>query len=178
MMLGSTDEAQFFQLLLKSINAKRCIEVGAFTGYTTLTMAMALPDDAEIICCDITDQYLARDIWQEAGVEKKIQVEIGPAVETLQKMIDQGQSGLYDFAFIDADKTNYLKYYELCLKLLRKGGIIAIDNVIWSGKVCNQDHQDPDTVAIREVNEFVKNDKRVDISMLKLGDGTTLCLKL
>lgn len=178
MMLGSTDEAQFFQLLLKSMNAKKCIEVGAFTGYTTMTMAMALPDDAQIICMDISDEYLARDIWQEAGVEKKIQVEIGDAVDILQKMIDQGQSGQYDFAFIDADKINYLKYYELCLKLLRKGGIIAIDNVIWSGKVCDEKCQDEDTKAIREVNEFVKNDKRVDISMLKLGDGTTLCLKL
>lgn len=177
-MLGSTDEAQFFQLLLKSINAKKCIEVGAFTGYTTMTMAMALPDDAQIICCDITDEYLARDIWQEAQVETKIKLEIGPAADILQRMIDQGQSGQYDFAFIDADKTNYLKYYELCLQLLRKGGIIAIDNVLWSGKVCDQEYQDEDTVAIRQVNEFVKSDKRVDISMLKLGDGTTLCLKL
>ncbi|CAF0863406.1 unnamed protein product [Brachionus calyciflorus] len=177
-MLGSTDEAQFFQLLLKAMNAKKIIEVGAFTGYTTLTMALALPDDAEIVCCDITDEYLARDILTEAGVDHKIKVEIGPATETLERMLKEGKEGQYDFAFIDADKQNYLNYYELCLKLIRKGGVIAIDNVLWSGSVIDESVQDISTKAIRKLNEFVKNDKRVDISMLKLGDGTTFCLKL
>jgi caffeoyl-CoA O-methyltransferase len=177
-MLGSTDEVQFFQLLCKAINAKKVIEVGAYTGYTTLSLALALPNDGQVVCCDISDKYLARDIWAEADVDKKIKVEIAPAAETLQRMIDDGQEAQYDFAFIDADKVNYLKYYELCLKLVRKGGIIAIDNVIWSGCVVDKKYQDEDTVAIRKVNEFVKNDKRVDISMMKLGDGTTFALKL
>lgn len=130
-MLGSADEVQFFQLLLKATGAKKCIEVGAYTGYTTLSMALVLPDDGKVVCCDISDAKLARDIWQEAQIDKKIQVEIGPATTTLERLLSEGQAEQYDFAFIDADKTNYLKYYELCLKLIRKGGIIAIDNVLW-----------------------------------------------
>ena len=130
-MLGSTDEIQFFQIILKAINARNVIEVGTFTGYSTLTMALALPDDAKIITCDVTDSVIATDIWDEAGVSKKIEVKIGPAQDSLENLLANGMEGKFDFAFIDADKFNYFIYYELCLKLIRKGGIIAIDNVLW-----------------------------------------------
>jgi predicted O-methyltransferase YrrM len=131
MMLGSADEIQFFQLLLKAMNAKTVIEVGTFTGYSTLTMALALPDDGEIVTCDVTDEFIATDIWEEAGVAHKIDVKIGPALDTLNGLLDAGMEEKFDFAFIDADKPNYLNYYEICLKLVRKGGIIALDNVLW-----------------------------------------------
>jgi predicted O-methyltransferase YrrM len=130
-MLGSTDEIQFFQILLKTMNAKNVIEVGTFTGYTTLTMGLALPDDGKIITLDVTDEFAATDIWREAGVEHKIDLKIAPAKDTLESLIAAGMEEKFDFAFIDADKINYLVYYELCLKLIRKGGIIAIDNVLW-----------------------------------------------
>ena len=130
-MLGSTDEIQFFQILLKTMNAKNVIEVGTFTGYTTLTMALALPDDAKIISLDVTDEVVATDIWKEAGVDNKIDLKIAPAQDTLESLLAAGMEEKFDFAFIDADKPNYLIYYELCLKLIRKSGIIAIDNVLW-----------------------------------------------
>lgn len=130
-MLASLDETQLFQILLKTLNAKRAIEVGAFTGYTTLCMALAMPEDAQIITCDITDKNIAYDIWKEAGVDKKIKVEIGPALKSLRQLLDSRMEGQFDFAFIDADKENQIEYYEMCLKLIRRGGIIAIDNVLW-----------------------------------------------
>lgn len=119
-MLGSADEIQFFQLLLKSTKAKRVLELGTYTGYTTMSLAMALPDDGKIVSCDITDKSIQYDIWKEAGVEHKIDLKLGNAVETLDNLISNGQSGAFDFAFIDADKDNYINYYERCLKLVKK----------------------------------------------------------
>jgi predicted O-methyltransferase YrrM len=126
-MLGSTDEIQFFQLILKSINAKQVLELGTYTGYTTMSLAMALPDDGKVVSCDITDQSIQYDIWKEAGVDQKIELKLGSAIETLDNMINNGENGSFDFAFIDADKNNYINYYERCLKLVRKVKLIFIN---------------------------------------------------
>ncbi|CAF1399757.1 unnamed protein product [Adineta ricciae] len=176
-MLGALDEAQFFQVIIQLIGCKRCIEVGSFTGYTALSIALVLPPDGELIACDISDQYIRRDLWKKAGVDKKISVKVGPAVETLKKLLEENGPGSFDFVFIDADKTNYKNYYELSLKLVRSNGLIAIDNTLWDGAVLDKADTSENTVAIRQFNEFVRDDQRVDISFLRLGDGTTLCRK-
>ena len=175
-MLGSLDSAQHFQLILKAINAKKCLEVGCFTGSTTLTIALALPEDGKVITTDITDQYAAQDIWKEAGVDHKINLIVGPAVDSLNKLIET-EAGTYDFVFIDADKPNYMTYYEQALKLLRKNGLVAIDNVLWSGRVLDENTTDEMTKIFQTLNTFIKEDPRVDISMLTVGDGVTFCLK-
>ncbi|MEM7363688.1 MAG: class I SAM-dependent methyltransferase [Pseudomonadota bacterium] len=173
------DQGQLLALLAKLTNAKRTIEVGVFTGYSTLCTAMALPDDGEIIACDISRRWtsIATRYWREAGVDSKIKLHLAPGQETLQALIDDNQVGSFDFAFIDADKTGYDAYYELCLTLLRPGGLIAIDNVLWGGAVANPKRQDADTVALRALNAKLKDDDRVDLSMLPIGDGLTLALK-
>ena len=131
MMLASLDELQHIQLMLRMMNAKYVIELGCFTGYSALTMALALPNDGKLITCDIRDAFVATDIWREAGVDHKIQLKIGPAVNTLKELLNAGNEGKFDFIFIDADKDDQLQYYELSLKLIRRGGVIAIDNVLW-----------------------------------------------
>ena len=176
-MLGSIDVVQHFQRLLKAINAKRVIEVGTFTGYTTLSLALALPDDGQVFTFDINDKEVAYNVWKDAGVSQKIKLFKGPAVESLQKLLDEGQANTFDFAFIDADKTNYINYYELCLKLVRPKGIIAVDNVLWSGRCADETYQDESTLALRAINDLIRDDDRVDISMLAVGDGVTICLK-
>jgi len=173
------EQGQFMQLLVQLLRAKKTLEVGVFTGYSALWVAMGLPDDGRIVACDISEEYtaVARRYWKEAGADKKIDLRLGPALETLDELISSGETGTFDFAFIDADKTNYENYYERALQLLRAGGLIAIDNTIWSGQVADPTVQDPDTVAIRRLNKKLHDDQRVGLSMLTVGDGLTLALK-
>jgi predicted O-methyltransferase YrrM len=173
MQIGA-DQGQFLQLMVQAIGARRCLEIGTYTGYSALAVALALPKDGRIICCDISEEWTAvgKPFWKKAGVEKKIDLRIGPALQTLK-----GLKGPFDFVFIDADKPNYLKYYEACLPLVRKNGIIAIDNTLWSGAVADPTQKDADTVALRQFNDALHADQRVVLSMLPLGDGVTLALK-
>ena len=179
MMQISPDQGQFMALLIKLINAEKIIEVGTFTGYSALTMALALPEHGAIIACDINEEWtgMGQRYWEQAGVADKIDLRLAPAVDTLKSLIGDGQAEQYDFAFIDADKQNYLHYYEYCLQLMRPGGLIAIDNVLWGGSVVDQSDEKPDTVAIREFNRFIHNDDRVEISLVPIGDGLTLARK-
>ena len=178
-MRSSAEQAQFLMLLLKAMGARTVIEVGVFTGYGTLAFALALPADGRVIALDVTDQWLApaRKAWDEAGVGGRIDLRLGPAADTLAVLKADGLTGQVDFAYIDADKEGYVDYYEHCLGLLRSGGIIAVDNVLWSGRVIDPHYTDADTRAIRAFNDHVRDDDRVDLSMLPLGDGLTLALK-
>jgi len=178
MQIGA-DQGQFMALLVKLMGARRTLEVGVFTGYSSLAVALALPADGRIVACDVSEEWtaIARRYWQKAGVEKKIDLRLGPAAATLDGLLAAGESGLYDFAFIDADKGNYLGYYERCLKLVRTGGIIATDNTLWSGEVANPANQKPDTVSLREYNERLHRDERIDLALLAIGDGLTLARK-
>jgi predicted O-methyltransferase YrrM len=173
------DQGQFMQLLVKLIGARNCIEIGVFTGYSSLAVALALPPDGTIVACDVNEEWtaIARKHWKMAGVDGKIELRLAPASETLDKLLAEGGAGKYDFAFIDADKPNYLAYYERCLKLVRTGGLIAIDNTLWSGDVVNPAKTDENTVAIRAVNEALHNDERIDVALLPIGDGVTLARK-
>ena len=175
----SADQAQFMFLLMKLINAKRIIEIGTFTGYSALVMADALPNDGKIIACDTSEEWtaIARDYWQQAGIASKIDLRLAPALDTLKTLIAAGQTESFDAAFIDADKQNMLNYYEYCLQLIRPGGLIMIDNVLWGGSVADPDKNDDDTNAIRATNQFVLQDDRVDISLVPIGDGLTLARK-
>ncbi|MHB8424369.1 MAG: class I SAM-dependent methyltransferase [Gammaproteobacteria bacterium] len=175
----SPEQGQFMRLLVRMMDAKRCLEVGVFTGYSSLCVALALPDDGRIIACDVSEEFtvVARRYWKEAGVERKIELRLAPAVETLDKMLKNGEQGRYDFAFIDADKGNYLNYYERVLKLLRPGGLMAVDNVLWSGSVIDRKDKSGDTVAIRKFNEALHADNRIELSLLPIGDGLTLARK-
>jgi predicted O-methyltransferase YrrM len=166
--------------LVRLVSAKRTIEIGTFTGYSALAVALALPEDGKLVACDISEEWTAigRKKWEEAGVADKIDLRIGAALETLEELLEKGQEGSFDFAFIDADKANYLDYYKMCLKLVRKGGVVAIDNVLWSGSVINPDINDDDTKAIRELNDFLAQDDRVSLSMVPIGDGLTLAFIL
>jgi predicted O-methyltransferase YrrM len=172
----SPEQGQFMGLLLETMEAKRVIEVGTFTGYSALCMALALPPDGRIICCDINKDTTAvgQRYWDEAGVAGKIDLRIGPAGDTLNGLLKGGEAGRFDFMFIDADKTGYDTYYELGLKLLRPGGLIAIDNVLWGGAVADRKDTTADTKAIRALNEKIRDDARVTASMLPIGDGLTL----
>ena len=173
------EQAQLMGMLVKLMGARRCIEVGVFTGYSSLAVALALPPDGELLACDVNVDWtdLARRYWKQAGVEKKIRLKLAPALDTLDSELTSGQSGTYDFAFIDADKVNYLGYYERCLKLLRPGGLIAVDNTLWSGRVADAGVQDQDTQALRAFNEIVSKDQRVDLCLVPIADGVTLLLK-
>ena len=175
----SPDQGQFMALLVRLVEAKRIVEVGTFTGYSCLVMALALPENGQIVTCDISEEFtgIAWHFWQEAGVADKIELRIGLAEETLNDALNNGEAGTFDMAFIDADKENYKVYYEKCLKLLRPGGLILIDNVLWSGRSANPEAADADTVAIREFNVAVHKDERVDLSLLSVGDGLTLARK-
>jgi predicted O-methyltransferase YrrM len=173
------DQGQFLQLLVQLIGAKKTLEVGVFTGYSSLWVATGLPGDGRIIACDVSEEYtsVARRYWKEAGIDNKIELILRPAVETLDELLNKDQGGTFDFAFIDADKSNYDNYYERTLQLLRRGGLVAIDNTIWSGRVAKREENDGDTVAIRELNEKLHRDERVSLSMLMVGDGLTLAMK-
>jgi predicted O-methyltransferase YrrM len=174
------DQAQFMALLARVIRAEKTIEVGVFTGYSSLAVALALPIHGRIFACDVSDEWtaIARRYWSEAGVLNKMALRIAPATETLQHLIRAGEAETFDFAFIDADKTNYDTYYELCLQLVRRGGLILIDNTLWSGKVADTSVQDDDTRAIRAINDKLGKDERVEQVLLTLGDGLTVATKL
>ncbi len=176
----SPEQGQFMSMLIRLIGAKKALEVGVYTGYSSLCIALAMPGDGQLVACDINEQWteVAKRYWQEAGVSDKIDLRLGPAVDTLKGLLANGESGSYDFAFIDADKKFYETYYELCLELLRAGGLIAIDNVLWGGAVADDDIMDDDTQTIRRLNKFILDDERVDISLVPIGDGLTLAHKL
>jgi caffeoyl-CoA O-methyltransferase len=178
MQIGA-DQGQFMALLVRLAGAKRCIEVGVFTGYSSLVVALALPHDGTLLACDVSEEYtaIARRYWNRAGVADRIDLRLAPAVDTLDAQLAQGNANRYDFAFIDADKTNYAQYYERCLQLLRPGGLIAADNTLWSGAVADASDQSADTVALRAFNDKLHHDERVDVAMLSIGDGLTLARK-
>ena len=173
------EQGQFMALLVELIGARRTLEIGTFTGYSALVVALALPPGGRVVACDVSEEYtaVARRYWAEAGVADKIELRLAPALETLDRLLAENRSGSFDFAFIDADKANYNAYYEGALALLRPGGLIAIDNVLWSGKVLEEAPGDPDTQAIQALNATIKDDPRVTISLLPLGDGLTLARK-
>ncbi|MEO1591419.1 MAG: class I SAM-dependent methyltransferase [Cyanobacteria bacterium J06632_22] len=175
----SPEQGQFMALLVQLIGAKKTLEVGVFTGYSALIVALALPADGTLIACDKSEEYtdIARRYWQTAGVTDKIDLRIAPATETLAQLIDDGQAGTFDFAFIDADKSGYDQYYEQCLQLVRAGGLIAIDNVLWSGRVADADTTDNRTKKIRALNQKIYEDERVDLSLVPIADGLTLVRK-
>jgi len=172
------DQAQMMALLVRLIGARRTIEVGVFTGYSTLSVALALPDDGRVLACDIEEAFvrIGYPHWQAAGVRHKIDLRLAPALQTLQAELDAGHAGHYDFAFIDADKTGYDGYYERCLQLLRPGGLIAIDNTLWSGAVARP-AEDADTAALQALNTKLHRDERIDLALLPVGDGLTLARK-
>ncbi|MGA9856118.1 MAG: class I SAM-dependent methyltransferase [Gammaproteobacteria bacterium] len=175
----SPEQGQFMRLLVRLMGASRCIEVGVFTGYSSLSVALALPDEGRIIACDVSEEFtaVAKRYWKEAGVERKIELRLGPALGTLEALLNHGEAGRYDFAFIDADKNNYLNYYECLIKLLRPGGLMAVDNVLWSGSVIDKKDKSVDTVTIRKFNEALRADKRIELSLVPIGDGLTLARK-
>ena len=178
MMQICPEQGALMANLIRLMSAKRTIEIGTFTGYSALAVALALPEEGEIIACDISEEWtaLGKKKWEQAGVAHKINLRLAPAVDTLDALLADGQEGSFDFAFIDADKANYPAYYEKCLKLVRKGGVIAIDNVLWGGSVIDSERNDEDTKAIRKLNDFIANDKRVSLSMVPIGDGLTLAV--
>jgi len=172
------EQAAFMQLLVRAIGARRCVEVGTFTGYSALAVAAALPPNGRLVCCDVSEEWtaIARRYWKKARLERKILLRLAPALQTLDALLVEGK-GRFDFAFIDADKSNYGNYYERCLKLVRKGGVIAIDNTLWSGKVAQSTARDATTLLMKRFNARLRRDRRVDIALLPIGDGLTLALK-
>lgn len=176
----SPEQGQFMAFLVRLLDVRRAIEVGTFTGYSALVTASALPAQGKLVCCDVSEEWTAigKRYWVEAGVAHKIDLRLGPAKATLDAMIAAGESGLYDFAFIDANKEDYGAYYEACLRLIRPGGVVAIDNVLWSGKVADPADTTKETTAIRALNDTIKADARVERCMVPIGDGLTLCRKL
>ena len=169
------DQGQLMALLVKLIGARRTIEIGVFTGYSALTVALALPPDGRVLACDVSDEYtrIGKPFWQQAGVADTIELVLGPALATLDARLARGEAGRYDFAFIDADKSNYDGYYERCLQLVRSGGLIAFDNTLWSGAVARP-AKDADTRALQALNDKLHADDRVDSALLTVGDGLTL----
>ena len=175
MQIGA-NQGSFMAFMVRLIGARRCLEIGTFTGYSALTVVSALPPDGKLICCDVSDEWtsMGRKAWEEAGVADRIELRIGPAAKTLDRLIADGESGRFDFAFIDADKENYDRYYEQCLVLVRKGGLIAIDNMLWDGAVADPGNQKETTVAIRALNAKLRGDQRVDFALIPVGDGIAL----
>jgi len=173
------EQGQLMALLVQLLNARKTLEVGVFTGYSSLAVALALPADGRVVACDVSEEWtrVARRYWQEAGVADKIDLRLAPALDTLDGLLRDGQAGSFDFAFIDADKSNYDAYYERALELLRAGGLMAIDNVLWSGRVADPDTDDEDTAAIRALNLKLRDDERVALSLVPVADGLTLALK-
>lgn len=176
----SPEQGQFFQFLLPLINAKNVLEIGTFTGYSSICFALSLPDDGHVTCCDTSYDWtrLAVKYWEKMNLSHKISLHLAPALKTLQNLIDDNRANTYDFAFIDADKANYLNYYEHCLTLVRPGGIIAIDNVLWGGEVINADNQNENTRIIRKLNDTLYSDDRISACMIPIGDGLTLARKI
>ncbi|KAM3863296.1 catechol O-methyltransferase domain-containing protein 1 [Diretmus argenteus] len=178
-MLVASEQAQLMANLIKLINGSKTIEIGMYTGYNALSMALALPDNGSVVACEIEELYvdIAKPFFKEAGVENKIDVRLQTAMATLKELIAAGEAGTYDFVFIDADKFNIDRYYEKSLELIRKGGIIAIDNVLWSGKVVNPAPDDLTSKTLDALNKKLHKDQRIDLSMLTVGDGLTLAIK-
>ncbi|MDE0800608.1 MAG: class I SAM-dependent methyltransferase [Rhodospirillaceae bacterium] len=179
MMQISPEQGQFMTLLAELVGAKRYLEIGVFTGYSALTIAKAMGPGGRIVALDVSEEFtaIAEEHWQKAGVAEQIDLRLAPALDSLKGMLDSGEQNSFDLAFIDADKGNYLAYYEAALELIRPGGIIGIDNVLWGGSVADPMDLRADTEAIRAVNEFVSVDKRVTVSMIPIGDGLTLARK-
>ncbi len=175
----SPDQGQFMALLIELMEARNVLELGAFTGYSALVMALALPDDGQVLTCDVNRErtVIAQKYWNESGVGHKIDLHLGPAVETLEMLLSSGQAEGFDFAFIDADKASLDSYYELSLRLIRPGGLIAVDNTLWHGKVIDPQATDQDTEAIRAINAKLRVDQRVSLSVIPIGDGLALARK-
>lgn len=175
----SPEQGQFMALLVELLGARRLIEIGTFTGYSALSMAMALPEEGYLVCCDISKEWtdVARRYWHQAGVEKRIDLRLAPALETLDVLLQEGLQNSFDLAFIDADKENYLAYYEACLKLIRKGGLILVDNTLWDGAVADPENTEIETLAIREFNATLFKDNRIRLSLVPVADGLTMALK-
>jgi predicted O-methyltransferase YrrM len=179
-MQSSIEQGRFITVLLKALAARRVLEIGVFTGYSALVTALALPEDGRILACDVSEEWtsIGRRYWQEAGVAHKIDLRLAPATETLQQLLEAGDAGSFDFCFIDADKPNYDNYYELALKLVRKGGLIGVDNTLWDGFPADPARQDESTVAIRNLNAKMAADPRVEICLVPIGDGLSLACVL
>jgi caffeoyl-CoA O-methyltransferase len=175
----SPDQGQFFRVLLKSIHAQQALEIGVFTGYSSLITATSLPADGQLVACDISEEFTstARRYWKEAGVAHKIDLRLGPAIQTLEELLAEGHAGTFDFAFIDAAKPEYDAYYELVLRLVRTGGLIALDNMLWRGRVLDRTNNEPGIRSIRELNEKIHSDTRVIAALLPVFDGLTLAYK-
>ena len=175
----SPDQGQLMALLVRAVGARRALEVGTFTGYSALVVAAALPEDGRLVACEVSEEFaeVARRHWERAGLAAKIDLRIGPAVDTLAAMIAAGEAGDYDMAFIDADKENYPSYYESCLTLVRQGGLILVDNVLWGGRVVDPSHDEESTRAIRALTRRMHADERIDFSLLPVGDGLSLAVK-
>lgn len=175
----SPEQGQFMALLARLMGARRYLEVGVFTGYSSLAVGLALPSDGEIVACDISEEWtaMARRYWDRAGIGERVHLHLAPAADTLQKLLDDGQAGSFDFAFIDADKKNSSVYYDRILQLLRPGGLLAVDNVLRGGAVIDENNNDDGTAAIRAFNASLTDDDRVDISMVPIGDGLMLARK-
>jgi predicted O-methyltransferase YrrM len=176
----SPEQGQFMRFLIRLMGAKRAIEIGTFTGYSALSVALAMPDDGYLVACERREEFtkIGQPFWREAGVADRIDLRIGKAVGTLEAMLEAGEGDTYDFAFIDGDKKNYVNYYDLCLQLVRIGGVIAIDNALWSGRLTDEMLDDPATTAIRTLNESIRDDDRVDMSLLPIGDGLMLARRI
>jgi predicted O-methyltransferase YrrM len=179
MMQIGPDQGALLALLVRLIGARRTLEIGTFTGYSALTVAQALPEGGKVIACDVSEEWtaIARRYWREAGLADRIELRLGPAAETLKALLEAGGAGSFDFAFIDADKSGYDTYYELCLRLIRPNGLVAIDNVLWSGAVLDSKKRDADTAALRALNLKIRDDARVDSALLTVGDGLMLARK-
>jgi predicted O-methyltransferase YrrM len=174
------EQGQFMGLLVQLIGAKKCLEIGVFTGYSALVVALNLPEDGKIVACDVSEEFTAigQKYWEEAGVKDKIDLRIAPALETLDSLLTQGEMGTFDFAFIDGDKNNYLAYYDRCIELVRSGGLVLVDNVLWYGRVADPTMQhDKRTQSIVALNRRIYEDDRVDISLIPIGDGLTIARK-
>ena len=179
MMQIGADQGALLRLLVRTIDARRAVEIGTFTGYSALVVALALPADGKLVCCDINDEWtrIGKRYWEEAGVAARIELRLGPALATLDALLREYGANSFDFAFIDADKSNYDGYYESCLKLVRAGGLILLDNMLWSGKVAQPDVHDRDTDALRALNAKIRDDARVDACLLTVGDGVMVARK-
>lgn len=173
------EQGAFMALLVELLGARRCLELGTFTGYSSLAVALALPPDGTIVCCDVSEEWtsVARRYWVEAGVADRVDLRLGPALATLDRLLADGAAGTFDFAFLDADKELYLDYYERIVELLRPGGLLAIDNVFGSGRIADPSADDPRLVAIRRLNDRVAADERVSIALVPIADGLTLVRK-
>jgi len=175
----SPEQGQFMRLLIELTGAVKTLEIGTFTGYSALSVASALPDHGRLVACDVSETWtsIGKKYWEEAGVGGKVDLRIGPAAKTLDRLIDAGEGGTFDFAFIDADKTGYDGYYEKCLTLLRAGGLIAVDNTLWHGRIADPSNNDEETVAIRNLLVKARDDERVSSSLIPIGDGLLLARK-